>query len=56
MHPLGHPQLAGQPDVSLDLLTALNEGQILLVNLSTERDQIDEEDALCSTSIKTVVT
>jgi hypothetical protein len=26
----------GQPDVSLDLLTALNEGAIILVNLSTE--------------------
>jgi hypothetical protein len=35
----------GQPDVSLDLLTALNEGKIILVNLSTAGSQIDEEDA-----------
>lgn len=35
----------GQPEVSLDLLTALNEGSIILVNLSTEGGQIDEEDA-----------
>ncbi len=35
----------GQPDVSLDLLTALEEGQIILVNLSTEGGRIDEEDA-----------
>jgi len=35
----------GQPDVSLDLLTALNDGAIILVNLSTEGGQIDEEDA-----------
>jgi uncharacterized membrane protein YgcG len=35
----------GQPDVSLDLLTAMNKGQIILVNLSTEGGQIDEEDA-----------
>ena len=35
----------GQSDVSLDLLTALNEGAIILVNLSTEGGQIDEEDA-----------
>jgi hypothetical protein len=35
----------GQPDVSLDLLTALNEGHIVLVNLSTEGGQITKEDA-----------
>ena len=35
----------GQPDVSLDLQTALDDGAIILVNLSTEGGQIDEEDA-----------
>ncbi len=35
----------GQPDVSLDLLSAMDEGKIILVNLSTEGGQIDEEDA-----------
>jgi uncharacterized membrane protein YgcG len=35
----------GQPDISLDLHAALEEGQIILVNLSTEGGQIDEEDA-----------
>jgi hypothetical protein len=35
----------GQSDVSLDLLTALKEGQIILINLSTEGGQIGEEDA-----------
>jgi hypothetical protein len=35
----------GQPDVSLDLLEAINEGQIILVNLSSEGGQIEEEDA-----------
>jgi hypothetical protein len=35
----------GQSDVSLDLLTALDEGQIILVNLSTEGGQISDENA-----------
>jgi hypothetical protein len=35
----------GQPDVSLDLGAALEEGQIVLVNLSTEGGLIDDEDA-----------
>ena len=35
----------GQPDISLDLVTALDEGQIILVNLSTEGGQINDEDA-----------
>lgn len=35
----------GQPHVSLDLLAAINEGKIILVNLSTQGGKIDEEDA-----------
>jgi hypothetical protein len=35
----------GQPDVSLDLSESLAKGHIILVNLSTEGGQIDEEDA-----------
>jgi hypothetical protein len=35
----------GQLDVSLDLGTALEEGHIILVNLSTEGGKIDDEDA-----------
>lgn len=35
----------GQPDVSLDLLTALEEGHIVLVNLATEGARISDDDA-----------
>lgn len=35
----------GQPDVSLDLLSAIEEGAIILVDLSTQGGQIEEEDA-----------
>jgi hypothetical protein len=35
----------GQPDVSLDLLSAMNEGKIVLVDLSTEGGLIDDEHA-----------
>jgi hypothetical protein len=35
----------GQPDKSLDLLAALNEGHIILCNLSTEGGKITRENA-----------
>ena len=35
----------GQPDVSLDLRSAMDDGKIILVNLSTEGGKIDKEDA-----------
>jgi hypothetical protein len=37
--------ILGQPDVSLDLNRALDEGAIILVNLSTEGGNVSEEDA-----------